>query len=265
MTICIGAICDKYKAAVVASDKMVTAWYPPIEFEHDTPKIEELSDTCVALTAGSALAHTELFREVKSDLATISKPLVSRITKSIKDSFVEQRKNRVEELYLKPKGMTLESFYKEYADSLPAEIVVGIHKKIEETEYELEILIVGLDNEGAHIHGVRDPGVSDCYDSLGYNAIGSGELHALSTFMLNNYTPKNSINHAVYLVYEAKRNAEVSQGVGKSTDMCLITDNGIKYLSMDEMARLGVIYEKKTKPEREEISQLVKDLPFGGD
>ncbi len=178
---------------------------------------------------------------------------------------MEQRKNRVEELYLKPKGMTLESFYREYADSLPAEIVVGIHKKIEETEYELEILIVGLDNEGAHIHGVRDPGVSDCYDSLGYNAIGSGELHALSTLMLNNYTPKNSINHAVYLVYEAKRNAEVSQGVGKSTDMCLITDNGIKYLSMDEMARLGEIYEKKTKPEREEISQLVKDLPFGDD
>jgi len=39
--------------------------------------------------------------------------------------------------------------------------------------------------------------------------------------------------------------------------MCLITNNGIKYLSMDEMARLGDIYEKKTKPEREEISQLV--------
>lgn len=52
MTICIGAICDEYKAAVVASDKMVTAWYPPIEFEHDTSKIEELSDACVALNGG---------------------------------------------------------------------------------------------------------------------------------------------------------------------------------------------------------------------
>jgi hypothetical protein len=34
---------------------------------------------------------------------------------------------------------------------------------------------------------------------------------------------------------------------------------------MDEMARLGDIYEKKTKPEREEISQLVKDLAFEDD
>ena len=263
MTICIGAICDEYKAVVVASDKMVTAWYPPIEFEHDTPKIEQLSDTCVALTAGSALAHTELFRQVKSDLAIISKPLVSLITNNIKDSFVEQRKNRIEELYFKPRGMTVESFYKGYANSLPPELVISMDRQIEVTEYGLEILIVGLDNEGAHIHGVNDPGVSDCYDSLGYHAIGSGGLHALSTFMLNNYTPKNSINHAVYLVYEAKKNAEVSQGVGKSTDMCLITNDGSKYLSMDEMAKLSDVYEKKTKPEREEISQLIKDLPFG--
>ena len=139
MTICIGAICNDYEAVIAASDKMVTAWYPPIEFEHDTPKIEKLSDTCVALTAGSALAHTELFRRVKSDLAIISRPLVSLITERIKDSFVELRKKGVEERTLKPRGMTLESFYSEHANSLPSEIVFKIDREIEAAEYELEI------------------------------------------------------------------------------------------------------------------------------
>lgn len=71
MTICIGAICDNKSKVIVASDRMITASYPPVEFEHGIPKMEKISNTCVALTAGSALAHTELFRDAKLEISQL--------------------------------------------------------------------------------------------------------------------------------------------------------------------------------------------------
>ena len=37
MTICIAAMCDKSNAIVAVSDRMMTANYPAIEFEHNIP------------------------------------------------------------------------------------------------------------------------------------------------------------------------------------------------------------------------------------
>jgi len=69
MTICISAICEGGKAVVVASDRMVTAGFLALEFEHPGGKIKEISKTCVGLTAGDALAQIELFRACNSSFA----------------------------------------------------------------------------------------------------------------------------------------------------------------------------------------------------
>ena len=68
MTICIGALCDNGKAAVVAMDRMLTAEVLSIEFEHPGNKLTRITDNCVALTAGNALGYVELFRAVKDEL-----------------------------------------------------------------------------------------------------------------------------------------------------------------------------------------------------
>lgn len=74
MTVCIAAICGGGTAIVVAADRMITASYPPVEFEHDVPKLEGLGSSCVALTAGDALAHIDLFRSAKEALGALSAP-----------------------------------------------------------------------------------------------------------------------------------------------------------------------------------------------
>ncbi len=71
MTVCIAAICDGGQSVVVASDTTVTNTAIPIEFEHFGSKISDLSPTCIAMTAGDALAHTELFGMVRGSLAAL--------------------------------------------------------------------------------------------------------------------------------------------------------------------------------------------------
>ncbi|MEE9355563.1 MAG: hypothetical protein V3U75_08235 [Methylococcaceae bacterium] len=63
MTICIAGICENGLSLILASDAMLTNEGLSIEFEHPTKKMTCLSDCCIALTAGDALAYTEVFNK----------------------------------------------------------------------------------------------------------------------------------------------------------------------------------------------------------
>lgn len=63
MTICIGALCtDNHDGAAVvfAADRMVTASYLSLEFEHQEKKIEAVNQNCVIMSSGDALVSFEL-------------------------------------------------------------------------------------------------------------------------------------------------------------------------------------------------------------
>jgi hypothetical protein len=74
LTICIASVCNNGSALVLAADRAVTSPSLSIEFEHPGKKMTCLSDSCVALTAGDALAHTELFDMVKGEIAALRAP-----------------------------------------------------------------------------------------------------------------------------------------------------------------------------------------------
>ncbi len=59
MTVCIAAINEKHKLIAFATDRMVTATFPPIEFEHSMPKVTQINNYCIALSAGDALRGKE--------------------------------------------------------------------------------------------------------------------------------------------------------------------------------------------------------------
>ena len=65
LTICIGALCENNSKVIVASDKMLTHEGLSVEFEQRTPKMEKLSNFCVALTSGAALLPVELCKKVR--------------------------------------------------------------------------------------------------------------------------------------------------------------------------------------------------------
>jgi ATP-dependent protease HslVU (ClpYQ) peptidase subunit len=110
MTICIGMLCDSSKQAIVASDRMVTAGDLTVAFEHDVPKITELTGNCLALTAGSALVHTDLFRAVKRSLHTGANPPISEIVDKVKDEYLNIRNQEIEDRFFKVRGFNVKWF-----------------------------------------------------------------------------------------------------------------------------------------------------------
>lgn len=269
MTVCLAVLCDGGKSIIAASDRMITTAYPPVEFEHNVGKIELLSNNCVALTAGSALAHTELFAQTRADIVDLTIPSPQLIAGKVKENFVKQRLARAEDEYLHPRGMTVASFYGKHISGLPSQVGLTIDQRIQSIKYNLEIILAGCDSTGTgHIFGIRDPGICDCFDALGYHAIGSGEMHVLSAFISNGLTLDWDSARAATLALQAKKNAEVAPGVGKATDMALVTKAGIEILDEECLSVIenAIPTAQITFSDEAigEVSRMLHELP-GGD
>ncbi len=193
VTICIVGICDVQdsipKKAIAIADRMITAG--DTEFEQEAfSKIDKLTGNCVAITAGSALAHTELFNATKAKFAGTPAPPISEIVGELKENYVRLRTIRAEERYFKPLGLTVTHFLQNQR-SLDSTLVLRLSRQLEEAEYGgrpgLQIVVAGIDTMGSHIHFIFDPGSSECFDAIGYCCIGSGERHAESSLIGNDY------------------------------------------------------------------------------
>ena len=263
MTICIAVLCENNQAVVIASDRMITAGFLAMEFEHSRSKIDQITPAVVGLTAGDALANTELFRECKATIQQLQSPSVQLIVDRIKSQFVILRQQRAEDSFLRPRGITFEEFYKKGGiQRIPPDLAMVLDREIMHSAFPLNLVVAGVDASGAHIYGVRDPGIVSCYDSLGFHAVGSGESHALLTLIGLGQNTTDDIKKSVYQIYEAKRKAEVAQGVGRDTDVGIINAAGLRVLSEDEMASLSRIYSDKMSPQLEHIQEAIANLTF---
>ncbi len=259
MTICIAAIGGNDKFVVVASDRMVTASPPPIEFEHNACKITEVSQHSLVLTAGDALAHVELCNEAINMVTAIRVLSVRQIAGEIQSAYVKQRTEKVEAEYLRPRGWDIKRFYEELAGRVPPEITFTVDRQITAYEHDLSVIVAGVD-EKAHVYSIRNPGALDCWDGMGCFAVGSGSSHAMPSFFLNNWQPSISLGSLVFMTYEAKRRAEVAPGVGKVTDMAYITKAGITYLTPDHLKRLEELWSQKNTPISGEFEKDIQSL-----
>ena len=259
MTICIGILCDNSKKAIMISDKMITMPMLSQEFEHETPKMAKLNNTCIAISAGDALTPVELFDHVTKDIRGIANPKVKEIVDKIKICYANLRKKFIEEEFLNSRGFTISSFYSRMSELSP-QIAIPIDNKIVEYDLGVDIVLGGKDDEGAHIYLIANPGIARCFNGMGYVAVGSGMPHSLHSFITNNYNPDISFKEALFLAYEAKRLAERAPGVGKKTDIWIINENGIKDVSPIVLKELEEIYEIKMKAQSDTHQSVKKKI-----
>lgn len=263
MTICIASICDSSKKVIVASDRMITTGDLTVAFEHDVPKITQLSGNCLVLTAGPALVHTDLFRNVKSTIHAGAVPPISVILDKIKAEYLRIRLREIEERYFNVRGFDI-SWFNENQRMLSPDTVLRLDRVLEAYDrFDLHILIAGVDAAGAHVYYVYPPSSSDCFEALGYCSIGTGERHADSTFISYRYAPSFSLYKALYITYEAKKRAEIAVGVGEHTDMAIIDNVGITYITKETLEKLEDIYKKRTEIielKNEDISMIKESL-----
>lgn len=245
MTICIAAICNHGSDLILATDSMITSEGLSIEFEHPTKKMTHLSHRCIALTAGDALAHTELFTMVQAEIMQLKEPSVVRVVSKIKECYQSIRETEIKEKFLNPRGFKdFDDFYEKQRNLIP-DVALGIQNQIDRYDYGLDILVAGISDHAAHIYGIFDPGTSKCFDAIGFHAIGSGLPHAINTLIARKCNQEVSLEEGFLTVYEAKKMAEKAPGVGTNiTDMCIMNSQGIKDFPREKFEELHKIYEK---------------------
>lgn len=264
MTICISAICENGTSLILAADTMLTNRALSIQFEHPTRKIINLAKNCVALTAGDALAHTELFNMVQNYISQLKSPSIFDIVDCVKKSYQEIRKREIKEKILMPRGFNdFKDFYENQRALLP-DIATSIQYAIDKYDYGLEIIIAGITEGIAHIYGVSDPGTSECFDAVGFHAIGSGLPHALNSLIARQCCHFNPLKETILIVYEAKKNAEKAPGVGsKITDIYIMTPDKEYEFPRDRINDLDLIYKKwieRNETWMDDLDNLLKHI-----
>lgn len=267
MTICIGVICEKGNKAIAAADRMITARTPPVQYEARESKIIRISDSFVVLTAGDAIAHTELLYHAVPLIQKERTPQAYKIAEILAECYDVQRKKKITEKILRPRGLTLSKFYENF-NRFPPEFSLTIDREIERFDYGLYMLMVGVDETGGHLYDIRNPGVISCLDEIGHHEIGSGVVQARMTFISQRYSIATPVNEALYLTYEAKKNAEMAPGVGRETDIVIIKKESLIEIDENIFNQLENIYKQRKegktletlKEDLEQLNTLLKEV-----
>jgi len=258
MTICIAAMCEN-KYVIVATDRMLTVLLPNIEFETDYDKATEITKNCIAATAGSAIAHTPLFRDAGVEIAREGTKDIDKIVEHTRNAYLKVRNKKLEEEILFPFGLTLQNYY-QGQQALQPQFVNTLTQNMARYNYQLWILIAGVDEKGPHIYRIENPGKVFNYDTIGYHAIGSGELHAISTFIANGYGLKTTLQRGLAVTYEAKKRSEKAQGVGEQTDMYVVTKDNVIHLPDQAIKDLDAFYQKRLEEEERLVSEMESQI-----
>ena len=223
MTVCIVALFDNGKGAVLASDHMITASIPiGYEFENDeTSKIHQLTDSTYVLFAGNVLFGDEIVQTARMTIASEGQEHVKGIADIVKDKYKDFRLNYIEERYIAPRGLTLESYYGRQGTLNPY-IVQAVDQAMENENIGVEFIVVGPTGTGYGIYAITNPGVAISVDAIGFIAIGSGAPHVIYSLLGATYKKSLGEKEIEGLVRQAKELSEVAPGVGKQTTIIVL-------------------------------------------
>lgn len=263
MTVCIGALCADRNgrpatAVVVASDRMATLG-GIIEFEHDVPKIKQISERVVSLTAGDALRGAQLAADIAARVPA-GAVSVDAVGQEAVRAYVDRRRQQIETNYFTPRGLTMEAFYNVLQSRLLAQLAGMLDQQVSSFDYGVDMILAGVDDAGAHVYALRNPGALSNYAPIGFVAIGSGSLQAMQSMIGFRHTSTRSLMATVFSVYASKRRAEVAPGVGQSTDMAVITEDGLRFLAPGVLEQLTELYEEHERPVTEELKKRIRNL-----
>lgn len=270
MTLCMAAICvddDGEACAVIAADRMVTI--PGfIEFEHTGRKMVQPSSSGVAMIAGDTLVGTRLATDVVAEAGGASLP-VAAISGRLAEHYAEVRNTEIEARLLRVRGLNWGTFYGSH-NALNPQVTMLLDQQMAQFNLEVELLVVGVDDTGAHIHSVHNPGITDRqHDFIGFAATGSGGIHAMQAMIGFRHSSKSPLRETVFRVYASKRRSEVAPGVGLDTDVALVSASGVRFLSPDVLGRLSGLYDRYGKAAEEaqasELGRLTLEENGPGD
>lgn len=263
MTVCIAAVCEDGKKIVVAADRMFTA-PPPVNLEFETAeqKIESLAPSCVALVSGSSGYGTEVLLETSRRLGGNLAPAIADVAQHAESAYKAVRAKKADEAIIAPTlGQDFVSFQAK-GGTLPAylqpqpQMYQQVVTLLNQFNMNLEVIVAGIDTTQARIARITHPGTLAWLDKLGYDAIGSGGIHALTRLYLGAQTRHRGLLETLYSVYDAKKASEVAPGVGKETDVAIVESGRVLQCSSEILDVLETIHKETNKKLAPDIKGL---------
>ena len=230
MTVCIAALYNDGKGAVLASDKMITAHIPiGYEFEHEENfKIQAVSGSSSvwALLSGDVLSGQEILNSAQEMIRQKGDDVSSSTAAEIiRSAYQQTRLKIIIHREIEPRGLDIASFYANHQQLSP-QIVQFIDQTLSTFDLGVQIIVVGLNENVYTIHTILNPGNIHENSIIGHSAIGSGSPHALYSLIEDKYTSSLNEESVIELVKRAKRRSEVAPGVGKETTVKVIPQKG---------------------------------------
>jgi 20S proteasome alpha/beta subunit len=272
MTVGIAAICEAHTPnpkVVVAADRLVTSGLAARrEYEHTSSKMldvygQEGGSSCVALGvgAGSVSLTDEVFYKINQQVSDSAPGTARQVADYAVDSLQEVVQETIERQVLSAQGLDLTTFNQIQGQMNP-NVATGIYQDIiqkkEETLGQVNILLAGVDGNGAHIYNILNNDMSRNH-SIGKLAVGSGAQPANTTFIITRYVDTCDIGEALLSVTEAKVQAEEAQGVGREMDIAILHEGGRDNLADDDLTELREIYDEVVEAEREARSDTIQE------
>jgi hypothetical protein len=157
---------------------------------------------------------------------------------------------------------TIEKIIESATQAFPNPLIEEMMKTNTKFKLKSSILLAGFDGNKAILSEISERTYADFRD-MNFHAIGSGSIQAVNTLMFQKHDKNDSLSATIYDVYKAKRNAEVAQGVGKETELIVLTKGkGYKTLTGESFKALKDIYDEEVKVGRNHPT--LKKLKFGG-
>jgi hypothetical protein len=188
-----------------------------------------------------------------------------------RDCYNKIKRRRINDAVFAPFGLNQDSFIAQQKEM--SEIFIkDIFDKVDKFPplSATQTIIAGIDKStgvvGPRIfcikRGYADYDTEICCDSVGYAVIGVGERHADTFLMQSNFTRHFPPAKTLFLCYAAKRRSEVAPGVGKQTDIRIMSPVGrLFYVEnpANENKELVAIYDKMVVSEKISTSEAISD------
>jgi hypothetical protein len=240
------------------------------EFESPERKVFRLTSSVVVMWAGDAAFLRGILNRLGAEIDARGpdSPLeVEEAADLFLAHYSKARTREIDQNVLAPFGLTTDSFRK-VQRNMSKGLVTALASDIASySPPRIEALIVGMDSRKAHIYGFdnsnRGAGTIRCHDSIGFHAIGAGDIQSDAQLTLARYGPSRPLADALFLVYLAKKRSEVAPGVGRHTDMFFFdkqagTPGVYKILERDDKIQLDGFFDLVRSAEVNAVSNALR-------
>ena len=165
---------------------------------------------------------------------------------------IKYRKRIAERFLLESIGTNLKEF-SQNQQNYPDSFKENIYEQLSEDKLGVDFLVAGFEKGFPKIYTIGDHGVYMSAHSIGYSAIGIGEDHASSFYMVNGFKFNTPLREALFFAFSAKKSAEIAAGVGKCTDIWVLEKDQEPVFYEDGcgvITQLEKIYQKSQENRR---------------